>query len=207
MNKKTQQKRYGKYPFYYSLDLSCILVIVYGIYVFIRLRYEYTEAYLGFVPVFLSICALIQNHHPYTEKFFVSNNIIHHQKGKNIEQINIPDDAVFVFSYMVVKFYFKKKYMINIVSEDSDLILKKLHQDDYWNELEMAHHKLSLTSYNNKIINGVFRHRCCYCFKYEKDYAEKFFAEQQKPIIIPRSIADKIDLDMEKFNVIIDEKG
>ena len=89
MNRNSYQKRYGKYPYQYSLDLLCVLTIVFGLYGFLKLRAEYDEAYLGFVPVFLGIGAIIQNRHSYTEKFFISNNIIHHKKGDYTEQINI----------------------------------------------------------------------------------------------------------------------
>ena len=162
------------------------------------------------IILFSGLFGLISSYHPYTEKFFIIDNVIHHKNGRYSEEIKIPADAVFVVSHMVVKYYFTKRYLINIVADDIDVVLEKLHKNDSYNQEQTSYHTFKFHTpacYNNDILKERFRNRWYYCFLFEKEYAEQFFAEQQKLIIIPRSIADKIDLDMEKFNVIIDEKG
>ncbi len=208
------QKRYGKFPFFHIANLAVYIMIVCPAYYLIETLFESDfkkDIILRLLFLFsLGCCCFIGGYHPYTEKFFVEDNVIHHKKGKYSEEIKIPADAVFVVSHMVEKYYFTKRYLINIVADDIDEVLEKLHENDSYNQEQTFYHTFKYHApacYNNYILKGRFRNRWYYCFLFEKKYAEQFFAEQQKPIIIPRSIADKIDLDTEKFNVIIDEKG
>ena len=94
------------------------------------------------------------------------------------------------------------------MAEDAGKIIEKLHQNELANATVSSRRGLFKTaSYDNKIVRGYFKNRWIYCFLYDKTYAEEFFSSQQKTIIIPLTIADKIDLNIEKYSVIIDEKA
>ncbi len=210
--KKVYKKRYGRYPIFHLINILPAMVVLRCGYVFFSLE-KLTLSLETFACLYffiLGIGCFISFYYPFMEKFYINNNLIYRKKRKNTEQIFIPDCSVFVLSYTVLGFRYYGKYMVNIINEDIETTLKKLHEHDDYNKSEMMFHSRKLynvAAYSNKMITKFFRDKCVYSFLYEKQFADEFFSLQKKTVIIPLSIYDKIDINPDTYTIIIDEKG
>ncbi|MBO5432593.1 MAG: hypothetical protein J6A43_00890 [Clostridia bacterium] len=209
---ESYRNRYGKFPFFTPINIALIIAyiflicVIYKTYTFCSIQ---SLCYSLFIFV-LCVGGFISIYHPFTEKYYIHNNTIHHKKGKYKEDIPIPDYAIFVFSHTVLNFRYYGKYTVNIVTEDVDTTLKILHKNDDYNKSEMMLQSFKLyniAGYSNRMVKGFLNHRCIYSFLYEKQFADEFFSSQKKTVIIPRSIYDKIEIAPDTYTIIIDEKA
>lgn len=206
------RNRYGKFPIFTPINIFLIFAFLFSIYVIHETYPIFSSKGLCYSLFFfiISVGSFISIYHPFTEKFYVSDNIIHHKKRRYTEEIPIPDYAIFVLSYATVGFLYFGKYTVNIVTEDVDTTLKILHKNDNYNKSEMLWRNLrfrNFAGYDNTMVKGFLSHRCIYSFLYEKQFADEFFSSQKKTVIIPRSIYDKIDIVPDSYTIIIDEKA
>ena len=202
MNKE-YKPRYGKYPI---LHPATIIVIVFFA-IFLGLGYE-TER-MKFVGVFLIPWSLwfIYIVFPFCERFYIKGNIIHTKKIRFKEVIPIPADAIFIVSYATINnsIFIKKRYIINIVVDDIDVALDRLHEDEFVCGKIAYHHGVSKNCiYDNEYIEGRFKNRFVYSFVFDKE-TQQVFNELKRTVILPRSLESKISIEQNGFDVIIDE--
>ena len=146
---------------------------------------------------------------PFFEQFSVIEDNIYIKKFNYTDQKRITPDAVFIISYTIAEdMVLKDRYMINIVRSNIFEALDILHEDLLQNQMDATHRfdMYKKAIYHNSFIEGHFKHRYIYSFVYKKDFAINFFNEQKKPVILPRSLADKIQIEPNGFEVIIDEE-
>lgn len=201
------RNRYGNYPFFNPINVVTIAGFLWGAGMFV---YTPKERCFGLLLMVVGTVTFISLYHPFSEKFYISNNVVHHKKGRYTEEISIPNYANFVLSYATVGFLHFGKFMVNIVTEDVDTTLKILHKNDDYNKSEMLWRSLrmrNIAGYDNTMIKGFLKHRCIYSFLYDKQFADELFSSQKKKVIIPRSIYDKIEIAPDAYTIIIDEKA
>ena len=139
--------RYGKFPFSRPFVIVFLLfcLITIGVVVF-----EKASVLFLFPNMFM--CWRFAS--PYFEKFYFDNDRIVTWKFKNHEVIDVPENAILVISYTMLKqsIVGKQCYSVNIVDENIDTILEKLHADDRACEWIAYHHKIKkLLIYDNLI--------------------------------------------------------
>ena len=203
MNKEKKISRYGKFPIFHPVYLLLVLFIV-----VIACDIEH-KLFLSILALLVLVFFLYRALSPFFEKFSVQGNEIFHAKVNYHDVITVPNDAIFIFSHTTVEGIgiLRDRFMVNIVVDTIDDAFSKLHEDKRQNEYEAFNRGCSnLAVYDNHYIKGHFKHRCIYSFVYNESFVNTFFNEQKKPVILPRSLADKIQIEPNGFEVIIDEE-
>lgn len=170
--------------------------------------FSFDDVYLGLFLLVITLLLFIHFYYPFIEKFYIADKTIHRKRGRQTEEITIPDNAVFVLSYTITNFIYRKKYTVNIIAEDADTTLNRLHKDDKVNRYySIKEYRIDAASYGNKTIENYFHAKCIYSFLYEKPFADEFFSSQKKTVIIPRTIYDKLNITPDTYTIIVDENG
>ncbi len=152
---------------------------------------------------------------PFFERFCIYEDTIYFRLIKYKSEKLIPGNSVFIISYADLGGYsysFKNRFMVNIVTGDLNYIYRILHSDKCREMCDPIRYGYGLCLheekiiYNNLFIETQFNNSYIYSFVYEKDFSNNFFNEQKKPVILPRSLADKIPIEPNGFDVIIDEE-
>lgn len=198
--KKEYRARYGNFPF------SDPLVICFSLFCLFSIlgMFFYKECIIISLVNSFWVWRLAS---PYFEKFCLNNERIVTQKFKNREIIDIPQNVVLVLSYTIVEHSVSGKscYTVNIVNEDTETVLKKLHEDDRTCEWIACRHRVKkILIYDNAYIENIFKNKVVYSFVYDKE-TQQIFNELKKTVILPRSLESKISIEQNGFDVIIDE--
>ena len=201
------KSRYGKPPFFHPVNIIFVGIIIGFVYRIIK----NPEEYLAYIAIVCMSFVFYRSFSPFWERFSIDKNTILVKFIKYAYEIKIPENAVFVISYTNVDFsqYFRKRFMINIVDDEIDKVFEILHSDKLENQYAARHYHIGLSTepvYDNAFIQGRFKNRWIYSFVYEKDFADEFFKEQKKTVILPKSLKDKINIIPDGFKVIIDEE-
>lgn len=198
------RKRYGKYPIKHTINFLLLIFLLTAVLSF----FSFEDVYLGLFLLIITLLLFIHFYYPFREKFYITDKTIHRKKGRQTEEITIPDNAVFVLSYTITNFIYRKKYTVNIIAEDAETTLDKLHKDDKINRYySIKEYRVDAASYGNKTIENYFHTKCIYSFLYEKNFADEFFSSQKKTVIIPRTIYDKLSITPDAYTIIVDENG
>ncbi len=201
------RSRFGKLPLLHPINIIFIVLIGGFIYWVIN----NPKDYLAYIAICCMSFAFYRSLSPFWEKFSIDKNTIFVKFIKYAYEIKIPESAVFVISYTNIEFsqIFRKRFMINIVDDELDKVFETLHSDKLQNQHAAWHYHTSFSSepvYDNLFIRGRFKNRWVYSFVYEKNFADNFFKEQKKTVILPKSLKDKINIIPDGFEVIIDEE-
>ncbi len=208
MNNHNYRSRFGKLPLFHPIDIIFIVLIAGFIYWVIN----NPKDYLAYIAICCMSFAFYRSLSPFWEKFSIDKNTIFVKFIKDAYEIKIPESAVFVISYTNVdtfSYTFRNRFMINIVDDEIGKVFETLHSDTRQNQYDSQRYHWGLSSepvYDNLFIRGRFKNRWVYSFIYEKDFADKFFKEQKKTVILPKSLKGKIDIIPNGFEVIIDEE-
>lgn len=204
MAMRKKRYRYGKIPFFHPLHFLELIFVIFLVVIF----YHNKSATVIIGVIFLFF--FYKQISPFFERFFIKLNSISIFYLIDKDEIVIPENTIFVLSYTDIfySYRFKNRFMVNLVTGDVNSVLEELHTKPYLQEeiackLGMGYKKMV---YDNQFIEAVFKHRSIYSFVYDKDFAEKFFNEQKKTVILPRSLTDKIQIEPNGFEVIIDEE-
>lgn len=183
MNKNDYNRRFGAPPInnigFVFFGLMSLLSLV-GVFI---ACFFYHWAVLGLL---ICVVVLIKTILPFFEKFTVAKNIIKIKKHKYTEQKEITADTIFIISYTIAEdIVLKDRYMVNIVRSEVYEAFNILHEDLLQNQIDATYRfgKYKKAIYQNSYIEAHFKHRFIYSFVYEKDFANKFFSEQKKPVI------------------------
>lgn len=206
MNKIT---RYGPPPIFHPLHILNIIMLCVCIGVF---DFSKVTSYIFIAIYFFFLYRQIS---PFFEYFCINEDVIYSKLMNHSDEKTIPSEAVFIISYTDLggfSYSFKNRFMVNIVTEDLDNIYRILHSDKCRELCDPIRYGYGLclheeiTLYNNLYIESQFEKKWIYSFVYKRDFTNKFFNEQKKPVIVPRSLADKIQIEPNGFEVIIDEE-
>ena len=201
--------RYGKFPVIHPMHITDIIMVLMCIGIF---DYAKVGWYI-FVAIYLFF--LYRQVSPFFEHYSIDKNTIYISSIKYKAEKEIPNDSVFIISYTDLGGYyysFKNRFMVNIVTGDLDYIHSILHSDKCKTVCKPSRYGYGLCLreekilYNNLYIENQFKNSWIYSFAYNKDFADEFFYEQKKPVIIPRSLVDKIQIEPNGFEIIIDEE-
>ena len=206
MNKTDFNRRFGSPPIKNIKFIIFALISGLSFFGVLIACFFYHWAVFGLLFYFLVIVKTIS---PFFEKFSVVENTIKIKKIKYTDQKEITPDAIFIISYTIAEdIVLKDRYMVNIVRSGIREAFNVLHEDLLQNQIDATHRfdMYKKAIYHNSFIEGHFKHQFIYSFVYEKDFANKFFCKQKKTVIIPRSLADKIQIEPNGFEVIIDEE-
>ena len=200
-----KQYRYGAYPFLHWIHL----VYLANLFIIFADKQITKMDLIWLVFLALSVSAFI---YPFLEKIYTKDNSIHIQKIRERNIVNMDTDVVFVLSYTSVKSFFdtdfplNDRYMINVISITDKDMMSKLQSNLRLAEYEASRRSKKTPVYDNVILEKIFNDNWLYCFVYKKEIAQKFFEEQGKTVVIPRSLYNKIDLKPVKFEIVIDEE-
>ena len=200
-----KQYRYGRYPVFHWMHLV-YLVNLYIVFVDKQIT-KMDLIWLVFLA--LSVSAFV---YPFSEKTYIKGNSIHIKKIREKNIVNVGTDTIFVLSYTSVKSFFGTDFplngrsMINVISAADIDLMSKLHSNSRLAEYEASRRSKKTPVYDNVILEKIFNDNWLYCFVYKKEIAQKFFEEQGKTVVIPRSLYNKIDLKPAKFEIVIDEE-
>lgn len=197
--------RYGKFPFFHPVHF---LEIFFFIFIFTLFGFKDARGYIACIITFFF---LIKQISPFFERFIINGDLINVSLFKQNYDIKIPEDAVFVLSYTDISdfsYSFKNRFTVNIVSDDVTHILEALHSKQCVFANNPSRHgvRLGKVIYNNLFLEKYFKNKWIYSFVYEKEFSDEFFKQQKKPVIVPRSIADKIEIVANGFDVIFVEE-
>lgn len=196
--------RYGKIPVFHQLHILNIVMLL------LMFILDYTKI-ITYIVWCINIFFLYKQISPFFEKFHIECDMISINFMKGSYTKKIPDNAVFVLSYTDVNgfsYSFKNRYMINIVADCVENIFCGLHSSEfekYCNSVRLGF-GFGKKVYDNRCMEIYFKNRYIYSFAYEQEFANKFFNEQKKTVIIPRSLADKIQVQANGFEVLFDEE-
>ncbi len=195
--------RFGKYPIFHSTNFLMIIYFV------LFLIFGGLKNPLTYIALMFSIICELSLVHPFWEKYYIENNVIHKKKLNYQYNIPIPDDAIIVFSYTTTSVRYNDRYMVNLISSNPDDVLQILHSNSIYNQWEAVYrHKKPIKEiYDNRFVEGHLKEKNIYSFVYDFQVFQESFQNPKRTVIIPRSIYDKIEFNENLFNIIIDEKG
>lgn len=195
--------RFGRYPISH---ITNFFVVIYCMFFLIICGLKNP---LTYVMIIFSVLVELSLIHPFWEKYYIENNIIYTKKLKNQYNIPIPDDAILVFSYTTTNVRYNDRFMVNIITSNSNDILQKLHSNSTYNQWESLYrHKYPTKQiYDNKFVEGHLKEKYLYSFVYDYQNFQVNFQTPNRTVIIPRSIYDRIKFNENFYNIIIDENG
>ena len=202
MASSSYKNRFGSIPFFHLGYIMDYMVLLLFIYLFVH-----TKECWVLVGVLLWFCFFVHtNIMPFTEKYHLENDIIKIKTLRTYNEKQIPSSAIFVLSYTTVDYgvIFRKKYMVNIVDETLENVLEFTREKDIVKFDEAFRRGLYKKAiYDNDYVAGYFKHRFIYSFLYDED-TNKFFEEQDKTVIIPEILLDKINIQDGNYRVLSD---
>ena len=150
--------RYGKFPILHPVT---IMFFVGGLLITIIPFFHKEFIFIPLVNLFWA-WRLIS---PYFDKYYFDNGKFVTRRFKSHEIIDIPPNAIFVLSYTIVEHSIAKKssYTVNIIDENVETILKKLHEDDRACEWVAYRHGIKkVFIYDSAYIENIFKNNKLY---------------------------------------------
>ena len=200
MINKILRSRYGRFPFFEPLSICfCVFTLSLAIGMLF-----YKECIFMFL---LNLFWVWRIYSPYFEKFYFDGNRIVCKKFIKSETLDIPENAVFVISYMAVEHSIcsRNKYIVSIIDENTQTILGKLHENERACEFIAYRRRMkNALIYDSKYIQNIFANKVIYSFACDED-TQQIFAELKRMVIVPRSLESELSIKPDGFDLIIDE--
>lgn len=195
------KSRYGEFPVFHPL---VIFFAVFCLFLTVGMFFYKDCIYMFFVNLYM-VWRLIS---PYLEKFYLDGKRIVYKKCGKRGMIDVPPSAIFVVSYTAFKCSVsgRKKYTVNIIDENVQTILEKLHENDKACEMVAYRHKIkNALIYDNRYIESIFKSKVVYSFVYDKEI-QYIFAELKRTVIVPQSLKSQINIISDGFELIVDKE-
>lgn len=192
-----EHNRYGKL---YWRDYKSTWAVIGGMCLFAAACFSLNLSILYCVlPVFFSAIWIALIFFPYMERFTIcDDSILIHQMGR-ISKVPLPPNIVLVFSpadirdtFSVQSYLLKNKFAVSI--------LHKVSLEETMQVLHANHVK----KYTNSTIEAKFYDSFVYSFVYEQESLAQILKHGVSMVIIPESLADRIDFKVLGSCVLID---
>lgn len=157
-------------------------------------------AFYSIFPIAFAIMWAILIVRPYMERFAVGDHSIYVHQGKRTHEIHLPSNIVLVISqadirdtFSVQSYFLRNKYAVSILHSDSlEGVLQTLHAN-------------RTMKYTNSTIDAAFTQSFIYSFVYDKDALAQILKHGVSMVILPESLADKVDCAIFECSVFIDK--